>query len=89
MWDTLSVEEKNAIRQLAVGYVHKVPANTRRRLAALGLMEEVSGRLTETGLALYRANPNRKKPGAKGLLARRRRERARKRPTPGEQERPS
>jgi hypothetical protein len=89
MWDTLSVEEKTAIRQLAVGYVHEVPVNIRRRLAALGLMEEGSGQLTETGLALYRENPNRKKPGAKGLLARRQRERARKRPIPGEQERPS
>ena len=77
MWDTLSVEEKTALRKLAVGYVHEVSVTTRRRLAALGLLDEGSGRLTEAGLVLHRDHPNRKKPGAKRLIAARHAERAR------------
>jgi hypothetical protein len=77
MWDTLSAQEKTALRKLAVGYVHDVPVTTRRRFAALGLLDEGSGRLTEAGLALDRDHPNRRKPGAKGLVAARRAERAR------------
>jgi hypothetical protein len=48
MWDTLSSEEKTAVRKLAVGYVHEVAVSTRRRLAALGLVDEGSGQLTES-----------------------------------------
>ena len=69
MWDALSVDEKAALRKLALGYVYDVPAKTRAQLAKLGLVDGgPECRLTKAGLELLRAHPNRRKPGAKGLI---------------------
>ena len=57
-WEDLSSNEKTALRKLAKGEVHDVPARLIRRLAALGIADgSPEGRLTSAGLAIYRARP--------------------------------
>ena len=57
-WEDLSSQEKTALRKLAKGEVHEVPARMIRRLAALGLADgSPEGRLTLAGLEIYRTRP--------------------------------
>jgi len=58
-WEDLTDNEKTAVRQLARGELHDVPARTIRRLAELGLADPTKpeGRLTPAGLDLYRTRP--------------------------------
>jgi hypothetical protein len=57
-WEDLTDNEKTALRKLARGEVHEVPAREIRRLAALGLTDGgPDGRLTAAGLELYRTRP--------------------------------
>ena len=57
-WEDLSSNEKTALRHLAKGEVHNVPARMIRRLAALGLTDgSPEGRLTSAGLEVYRTRP--------------------------------
>jgi hypothetical protein len=57
-WNDLSIEERAAIRKLALGYTHEVSLKALRRLAKLGLVEDgLDARLTAAGFEMYRANP--------------------------------
>jgi len=57
-WEDLSSNEKTALRKLAKGEVHDVPARLIRRLAALGIDDgSPEGRLTSAGLEIYRTRP--------------------------------
>src|SRR5215204_263257 len=57
-WEDLSSNEKTALRKLAKGEVHDVPAPLIRRLAALGVDDgSPEGRLTSAGLEIYRTRP--------------------------------
>jgi hypothetical protein len=57
-WEDLSSQEKTALRKLAKGEVHEVPARMIRHLAALGLVDAgPESRLTAAGLEVYRARP--------------------------------
>ena len=54
----LVTQDEPALRKLAKGEVHDVPARIIRRLAALGLADDSpEGRLTSAGLAIYRTRP--------------------------------
>jgi len=57
-WGDLTIQEKTALRHLAKGEVHDVPIRLIQRLQALGLADgSPEGRLTGTGLELYRTSP--------------------------------
>jgi hypothetical protein len=57
-WGELTIQEKTALRHLAKGEVHDVPIRLIQRLQALGLADgSPEGRLTGTGLELYRTSP--------------------------------
>jgi hypothetical protein len=66
VWNTLTVNERAALRKLALGHIYDVPGRMRARLAELGLVDSgPHSRPTDAGLALLREHPNRRKPGLK------------------------
>jgi hypothetical protein len=59
-WKELTKEERTALRRLAKGEVREVPWRVIRRLREHGLADDYpEGRLTPTGVELWRARPMR------------------------------